>query len=431
MKFLNYQYWNQFVLNKSMVYNMPNQIFLCCYSMSRSKKDRFIRPIASENKDLAQAKIGGIFDSPSSVYSEHLSHGIFGVTHTHMKEASIFASPVQTAPPRPVLPPYKHTLTSGDTLDAPGLVNDYYSNLLCWGYRLVYIGLGEQLYFYNPETKKTGLISSDSFAPITAVSASREFVAKADAGKSLDIIDGKTLTTTSTIEADCVFSKIISDSNDNFYLASKAAGRVTQYDPRNNSFLFSLNIRDLVVGIACNPKSHLIGVSTSESIKLYDTRYLRIGMRTPEPKVEFKGHKPPSKALAFYGQDKIASGGGDKDKYLKIWDTKRGELSSKSYVGGQVCDIHWINAQCVAVTSGFNTNSVSLYQQKGDKLYLDAQETLDGRVLFAAQHPTDTTKIATGSIGSPNGLLKLWSIFTPVRKQKPSILSSSDSLQLR
>lgn len=398
--------------------------------MTLSKKDRFIKPIPAEKQALAQATIEGVVDSaPASSYSDQLCHTMFGSTHSRIKKASVFGDRSRMAPPKPASPSYKYSLTCDRILDAPDLVNDYYLNLVSWGYPLIYIGLGKQLYFYNPDSRTHGLIPSESPERITALSASPAYVAKADVGGTLNMIDAQTLTSINTIPTDYVFSKIVSDSDNNFYLASRDSKVVACYDPRNNRFPLAFELSRPVLGIAYNSLSNVIGISTDSSIQLYDRR-----STGTEPFMDFKGHRSPSKALAFFGRNKIASGGGSDDRSLMVWNTLAGQLYSKVDTGGQVCDIHWINENSVAVTGGYGACGVSLYQQKETGLSLDAREVLCERVLFSAQRPGSATKIATASLheNSPNEELRLWSIWSPTKaasKQKPSSLASIPQLR--
>lgn len=378
--------------------------------MAINKRDRFINPIPQEHREVTKAKLLGLFDSTTpSLYEEHLAYALFGVTHSSIRDTSILNYNPKTSPPKPPTPIYK--LTSEATLDAPELVNDYYLNPLCWGYPLVYIGLGTQLYFYDAKLKKSGAIPSNNTSPITSLAANAAYVARADESKVLEIIDTQTMGTVNTHNTDYVFSQIVCDKENKFYLCSNKSDAVMHYDPRSNNYPFIIQIPDQPIGIAFNPVSQTLGVNTLESIQLLDVRQLR------QPTLEFKEHKSPSKALCFFGKNKIASGGGSRDQYIKIWDTQTGKLYSEVNTGAQVCNIHWIDANNIATTSGYSTNNVNIYRQHGKTLYLDAQTALPERVLYSAQNPADPTKFITGNVSEQLNLWSIWKKQKTIQKQ--------------
>lgn len=388
---------------------MYNSITLIILSviMTYSQRDRFINPVPRNHRDVVKAKLNGVFDAEMpSDYQEHLAYTLFGATSSNIRNASIlYYKPDTSHPKADTTPPYK--LSSERILDCPELIKDYYLNPLCWGYPLIYIGLGFNLYFHNPLLNSSGEIPSDGLARITALAATATYVARADDEMHLQTIDTQTCAVVNTKNSGCVFSQIIPDG-EQFYLSSKNNQQIKYYDPRTNSFPFSFGVALPPIGIAYNPLSKTLGISTPESIKLYDAR--NPGRVNSAPAIlEFKGHKPPSKALAFFGQNKIASGGGIADKYVKIWNSQTGQSYSEVHTEAQVSDIHWIDRANIAVTSGDHKSAVSIYRQKASKLRLDAENTMPAPVIYSAQNPGNKKEIATVS---KNEVLGLWSVKT-------------------
>jgi cell division cycle 20-like protein 1 (cofactor of APC complex) len=392
--------------------------------MAKNKRDRFVNLVPEEHVDIIRAKLKGSFDAEEPTdYEEHLAYALFGVTYSNIRDASILNYKPKTTPPKAVIPPYK--LTCETVLDCPDLVDNYYFNPLCWGYPLIYIGIDAQLYFHHPTLKINGQIPSDSSSTITSLAAGATYVARADEGRTFQIIDTQTANTVNTKKTRCVFSQMISDG-EQFYLSSMGSQIVAHYDPRNNRFPFSLHLPVAPIGIAYNPLSQTLGISSAESIQLFDIRNLGTEARR-QSILEFKEHKSPSKALTFFGRNKIATGGGNDDHFIKTWNTQTGEVYREIDTGGQVCNIHWLDANGIVATSGYNANNVSIYRQKGSGLSLDAQTELSDRVLFSAQNPADTTQIVTGSV---NEELRLWSIWSPHKPVQKQVSYCSDLLSL-
>ncbi|WP_298625357.1 hypothetical protein [uncultured Legionella sp.] len=112
---------------------------------------------------------------------------------------------------------------------------------------------------------------------------------------------------------------------------------ITHYDPRTNKFSFELKFPLEPIGMTYNPQPKTIGVCVGsgerQSIQIMDIRAIN---RDGQSNLlhTFKEHQSPSKALRFFGPNKIASGGGNNDRYIKIWDTRTGKLFSQAHTGG-------------------------------------------------------------------------------------------------
>jgi cell division cycle 20-like protein 1 (cofactor of APC complex) len=84
-------------------------------------------------------------------------------------------------------------------------------------------------------------------------------------------------------------------------------------------------------------------------------------MKRPELTFE---HKGAVKGLAWHPSRRgiLASGGGNSDYCIKMWNTKSNELVKKVNTGSQVCNLMYINdGENLVSTHGFNQFETNIW----------------------------------------------------------------------
>lgn len=379
------------------------------------KTDRFI-PIRTEGValDLQHAKLHNLFDkSDTSFYQDSLSYQLWGATYSEISTQPIlnFTLPQSTQPIN-----YKpaFTLEVTQILDAPLISSDYYHNPLCWNSTHMYVGLGRSLYSYEIMTKQAVQLEETN-SPVIALAANPNLLLKSSDDHTLRYIDTHTLTDVRESKGS-LYNKMVSDKERGFYALSRTDFSLDHHDERQPSANTLLDLQQTTLGLDYNSQTHSLAL-IGETVKLYDTR------RLSNPTVEFKEHKSPAKAVAFFeGNNRIATGGGGNDRSLKIWNTSNGDLIAEANTNAQVCNIHWIGKNALFITEGFEGNKVSCWSIYNKKLALTtASEKQHDRVLFSAQNPKKGTEIVTGCAGET---LSFWSVKNtkrlPARKKEES-----------
>ena len=90
-------------------------------------------------------------------------------------------------------------------------------------------------------------------------------------------------------------------------------------------------------------------------------------------------HKGAIKALTLNkNENLLLSGGGNKDRTLKIWDLKKLNLISENKANSQITGVEFLNDNCIFVSFGYNENMSIVYNLDFDKLY---KETINDNQL--------------------------------------------------
>jgi cell division cycle protein 20 (cofactor of APC complex) len=159
------------------------------------------------------------------------------------------------------------------------------------------------------------------------------------------------------------------------------------------------------------------------------------------PRLRFREHTGAIKALdwcPYSSTGTIASGGGQEDATIKVWDTNNGNVLSSTFTGSQVCSVLWSQNyhQRGELLSAHQTGELHLWRYGKRETttsgsYLTHSCELDGhrrRILNLVMSPNG------GIVASVGGdeRLKLWDVFggrddrsTSIRR---SFLSQNDIL---
>lgn len=340
-------------------------------------------------------------------------------------------------------------LTSEKILDAPELLNDYYSSLIAWsGYKNVLaVALQKSVYLWSAQTgpKFIGLPNFASL--ITTLSFSeKRFLAIGRQDQTLiiyDISTNETILTHSLCDrvVTCMAWKPSSDSElfigdqhgsiTNFrisklmtYADDKDTGHEYTlsevYSFRGHSQqicgLFLLNLTYTVekltlAGIAFSPTLDQIAVGGNDNlVTLWDTRKMKA------PRLRFRmPHNAAVKALAFcpWLPHLLATGGGTNDRNLRFWHTKSGTLIECHDVEHQVTAVIWsLQKRQLVATFGFgdpdNHLMFGLFSFPGCKLLKKCRAKYSSsRVLSVAISP-DSSTICLASSDQTLQFFQIW-----------------------
>lgn len=400
------------------------------FASSPFAKDRFIpaRLRAKQEIDIQMAKFEGMFDEPEySVHSDSRAHEVLGMSAYAIHDSSTLnfhmKPSVPIKPSVPKLPKKKISLELEFIrgFSAQPLIDDYYSNLLCWG-KHVYIGLQDDLYVINYQTGEKRNISSGN--QIYALACNSSLIMRADLEGGIRIIKEDTYEIVRQIYRTRSYSSAVFADDNSLYMSCNALRGLSFYDTRTPQLVMLPYIcESKALSVSYQAANYKLALSTDNLVYLFDSRRMDI------PVHQLAGHgMHTSKALAF-SPDKtaeyIATGGGNQDKTLKIWSTLTGKKEAEAFVGGQVCNIHWLTEGNVFVTEGFSNNKVSCWKKEDNELKFESTPKIyhTNRVLYAAQNPLDRNQLATAA---PAENLLFWSVKNNVKQRpKPAELFAS------
>jgi cell division cycle protein 20 (cofactor of APC complex) len=306
--------------------------------------------------------------------------------------ASQFRRRVLTAPER--------------VLDAPGLVDDYYLNLLDWSSgNQVAIGLERNVYVWSAESGTVNSLlecSADTYISSVKWSGDGAYVGVGLGTGEVQIWD---VEEGSKLRSMFGHETRVGVMGWNKHLLSTGArsGLVYNHDVRiADHKVAELNNH---VGEVCGLEWRADGAQLATGgndnlVSIWDARSLNA------PKFSRTNHRAAVKALSWcpWQPNLLATGGGSHDRHIHFWNTTTGARVNSIDTGSQVTSLRWSTQyKELASTSGFPDNSVSIwsYPTLVKNVEIPAHES---RVLHSCLSP-DGQMLATA------GTLCLYSFF--------------------
>lgn len=247
-------------------------------------------------------------------------------------------------PLRPVGSTRRRILTAPErVLDAPGLLDDYYLNLLDWSSRnMVAIGLGTQVYVWNGDTGSvTALMETAVNSYVSSVKWSSDggFVAIGTENGDVQLWDIEDQTLVRTMKGHESRVGVMS-WNQAILSTGARSGSIFNHDVRiadhkvselngHTSELCGLEWRADGAQLASGGNDNLVNI--------WDARLLTVSKWTKT------NHKAAVKALAWcpWQSNLLATGGGLNDGCIHFWNSNTGARVNSIDTGSQVTSLKW------------------------------------------------------------------------------------------
>ncbi|KKA29161.1 hypothetical protein TD95_004025 [Thielaviopsis punctulata] len=320
-------------------------------------------------------------------------------------------------------------------LDAPGLVDDYYLNLLDWSSgNQVVIGLERSVYVWSADEGTVNcLMQTKPDTHVTSVKWSGDgaYVSVGLASGEVQIWD---------VAEECKIRSMfghetrVSVMGWNKHLLSTGArsGLVFNHDVRiaEHKVAELVSHTAEVCGLEWRSDGAQLATGGNDNlVSIWDARSLTA------PKFSKTNHKAAVKALSWcpWNMNLLATGGGAYDRHIHFWNTTSGARVNSIDTGSQVTSLRWSpHYREIVSTSGFPDNALSIwsYPTLVRNIEIPAHES---RVLHSCLSP-DGQMLATAAADES---LKFWKIFEkkPVTASVSSMSSGktemSKSLTLR
>ncbi|KAI6145268.1 WD40-repeat-containing domain protein [Pisolithus tinctorius] len=332
-------------------------------------------------------------------------------------------------------------------LDAPGMVDDFYLNLVSWSaLNTVGVALGESTYLWSADT---GVVSHLGDAPQGTYVASVDF---SNDGAYLGIGLG-----TGAIELwDASTSqrlRTMQPSGDaggqcaslawyaHVLTSGHSSGTIHHHDVRVPRHLVASleGHAGEVCGLRWSSGGEVLASGGNDNVvNLWDGRGGDVGATTRgAPKWTKRNHTAAVKALAFAPwAPLLASGGGTSDTCIHVWNTTTGARLHTYQTGAQVTGVHWARDRKELVSthgfpgnalagwaypppsgsSGSRTGAGAAAGSSSSAKIFEIRDAHDARVLFSALSPNGEV-LVTGA-GDEN--LKFWRIWEAKAAKKKS-----------
>ena len=302
------------------------------------------------------------------------------------------------------------------TLDAPGILDDYYLNLLDWGSaNVLAIGIGYTVYLWDASNGYTSemVTVDDETGPITSVSWAPDgrniAVGLNNSEVQLwDIVSEKQLRTLRGGHRQRVGSLAW---NNHILTTGGRDGRICNNDVRIRSHIVETyrGHEQEVCGLKWSPSGQQLASGGNDNLLYIWDRGTASSSSATQWLHRLEDHTSAVKALAWspFQRNLLASGGGCGDQCIKFWNTQTGACLNSIDTGSQVCSLLWNKNEKELLSShGFTKNQLTLW--KYPSMVKMAELTgHTSRVLYMAQSPDGYTVASAAG----DERLKLWNAF--------------------
>uniref|UniRef100_A0A0N4ZYQ0 WD_REPEATS_REGION domain-containing protein n=1 Tax=Parastrongyloides trichosuri TaxID=131310 RepID=A0A0N4ZYQ0_PARTI len=293
------------------------------------------------------------------------------------------------------------------TLDAPDLVDDYYSNLIDWSSRnIIAVCLKNRLYLYDALTSEvTQLCDTTEDIASVKFNPSGEHIAFGMRSGEIKVWDIEKKAEIYSHEN--LYGRIgnLAWNNRGILTLATKSGYIINRDIKNYEKIIHKwkNHKYEVCGVQWNQSGELLASGGNDNV-------VNIwSLRGGKPQATYNEHAAAVKALAWsYKNDALlATGGGTSCKTIYIRDTNTNAVIKSVKTNSQICTLLWSKNTCQFVTThGYQEHSVVVWDYPTMK-----PATLlkghNGRVLYSAMSPDGQSVIT----GSNDESLRWWKLF--------------------
>ena len=279
-------------------------------------------------------------------------------------------------------------------LDAPNLVDDFYLNLLEWGRaNLLAVALGPEIYLWNGETSETSLLMSiikdnnpisnenNENNNITSLSWMNNGICLG-VGLPNGNIELWDVIKSSRIREMKAHSDRISCLSWNSYNISSGSKdkRIKNFDvrsPEGETWIINQHKQE-ICSLKYSPEFDLLSSGGNDNVAyIWDVRKLNNKLLNIsnlneinnndskiKPYVVNNYHMAAVKAMAWcpWQRHILATGGGTKDKTIKVFNCDSNKIIKNVETGSQVCSLLWNKKEREIISShGFNKNQITIW----------------------------------------------------------------------
>ncbi|GAO14471.1 uncharacterized protein UV8b_02689 [Ustilaginoidea virens] len=294
-------------------------------------------------------------------------------------------------------------------LDAPGLIDDYYLNLLDWSSgNQVAIGLERSVYVWSADEGSVScLLESPADTYISSVKWSDDG-AYVGVGLGTGEVQIWDVAETQKIRSMFGHDTRVGVMGWSKHLLSTGArsGLVFNHDVRiaEHKVAELVSHTSEVCGLEWRSDGAQLATGGNDNlVSIWDARSLSV------PKFTKTNHKAAVKALAWcpWNMNLLATGGGSYDRHIHFWNSTSGARVNSIDTGSQVTSLRWSpHYREIVSSSGFPDNSLSIwsYPTLVRNVEIPAHES---RVLHSCLSP-DGQMLATAAADES---LKFWKVF--------------------
>mgnify|MGYP002403123685 CR=1 FL=1 len=302
-------------------------------------------------------------------------------------------------------------------LDAPGMVDDFYLNLLSWSVQnAVAVALEASTYIWKADTGtvvQLGEAPEGSYVSSVDFSNDGAFLGVGHGTGDVELWDVETGQKLRTMSGHA--GQVATLSWHQHLLSSGCGdGSIWHHDVRvpRHKVMELLGHTGEVCGLKWRSDGELIASGGNDNVvNIWDGRVGDVGEGARgSAKWTKRNHTAAVKAVAWcpWQPSLLATGGGTNDATMHIWNSTTGARLHSLRTPSQITSIQWApHRKEILTTHGYPTNSIMLHAYPSMERVAEIRDAHDSRVLFSCVGPAGDV-VCTGA-GDEN--LKFWRIW--------------------
>ncbi|CCM05400.1 uncharacterized protein FIBRA_07616 [Fibroporia radiculosa] len=317
-------------------------------------------------------------------------------------------------------------------LDAPGMVDDFYLNLVAWSsLNVLAVALAESTYLWRADTGEVlqmGEAPEGSYIASVDFSNDGQFLGVGVGTGAVELWDVETHTKLRTMAGHS--SQVACLSWHQHTLTSGCGdGSIWHHDVRvaRHKVGELMGHQGEVCGLKWRSDGELLASGGNDNVvNVWDGRVGDVASRTrSSARWTKRNHTAAVKAIAWcpWQPSLLASGGGTSDATVHIWNTTTGARLHSLVTPSQVTSIQWSpHRKEFMTTHGYPTNALMIHAYPSMERIVEIRDAHDSRVLWSALGPNGDV-VCTGA-GDEN--LKFWRLWeVPKAKKGKEVKESS------
>nr|CAD1831466.1 unnamed protein product [Ananas comosus var. bracteatus] len=326
--------------------------------------------------------------------------------------------------------PIRHVPSSADKiLEAPGLIDAYYLNIMDWGKEnILAVAMGPSVYLWKADTGEVQLLLSadeeENYPTSVSWCDDGKKLAIGYATSQIELWDALTFQQVRTFEG---HKRRVGSLSWNRHILTSGSRdcSIINHDVRSHRKPVSLfrGHSNEVCGLRWSEGGRQLAsggndnlVCVWESLNMRSSKYLH----------RFTDHNAAVRALAWcpHKSNVLASGGGAADRCIKIWNTWEGKCTASIETSSQVCALEWNRHQKEILSAhGYDQNQLTLWSYPSMSRIADLKGHTS-RVLHLSQSPDGTTVVSAAADES----ICFWKVFEPPCNSSRAANDGSDSI---
>ncbi|KZT59277.1 cell division control protein [Calocera cornea HHB12733] len=329
--------------------------------------------------------------------------------------------------------------TAERVLDAPGLMDDYYLNLLSWSAKnMLAVALSDTTYIWNAQTGTVdalGTVPEDTYIASLDWTADGSYLAVGLGTGEVELWD---VSQQKRLRSMAGHQAQVGSLSwwDHIVSSGCADGSIFHHDVRVAQHKVSelLGHTAEVCGLKWREDGEMLASGGNDNVvNAWEGRTGGIGndgnCLSVKPKWMKRNHTAAVKALAWcpWQPSLLATGGGTSDCTLHFWSAQTGARLHSLVTPSQITNVVWSpHTREFATTHGFPTNAIMVHQYPTLSQVHEVKNAHDARVLYAALSPDGTTLVS----GAADENIKFWKLWEVPRKNKREERNSMGGIKM-